>query len=1248
VQAGGANTLDEGTVQRAQRRSRRGRGERTPVLYLAPWVDYGGSDKGTIDWFRWLDRERFEPSLICTQPSANRRLHEVEPYASEIWVLPDLMEAERFPWFIFDFIESRGIEVVHIMNSRLGFDLLPDFASLPRPPRIVVQQHVEEQTKDGYVRYVATRYGNLVDSFSVTSEQLARAIEDYDIPRGRIDVIYTGVDAEQEFSPMRAVPVEGLERDVVHLLYPGRLTDQKDPHLMVEVARRLREREEGFRIQVVGDGELAPEIQAAVRRHGLERHVLFHPPTREIDRWYAATDVLLMTSVFEGVPYVVYEAMAMGRPIVAPALAGNVELMGDEGGALIEPRDDVDAYVDHLVGLIRDPERRRQIGEASRARALERFSLRRMAGEHADLYDRLLDERPLPEPDESGIPPLPEPLRFTRRPVYEQPLVSVIVPCYNHGRYLRACLESIERQTYPAIETIVVDDGSTDPQTRELLGELETEPGLRVLRMERNGGPSAARNAAIDLARGRYVLPVDADNLLLEDAVELLVRQLQSAGEEVGFVYPNLQFFGNRDDYFEPPEFDVHLLLHGNYCDTSSLFDREIFDAGLRFDEGIKLGHEDWDFVLQLVERGVRGERARARTLLYRKTGFSRADAVDHAQDSFHEHVRRRHRALFGHRADRHPFVTIKARHAPEVSIVALAPSPERPAALGAQVCDDFELIGFSDRDWQPPAEGPHLVRLPAALEPDGPSRLALGLATARGRVVVVTEGSGQELLERRDFVERLIRLFDTEKDDVDGLVLAEGTDGGRAWRPIPREERIAGEPRVIAWRRHDRVTERFDRRDRHDAPVAVLPGEEVGSIVRTLTTRGARLDWRHWSAPVQRARQDGNARLVPLRRPPRRATDRATTTHHLPEYWPPALPCLEEPVRRWMLGPTWTPPLVTLLCRHREIGSERRIMTNTWGSPEGYELEHALGGVKTIPFRGTARLFALDRGGFAVVSVGSREPAPPSATLLGHLEEAAFPLLYPVTLGRHRDTGQQILVAGPDDNLRDCVEPIAMVGWVEPYPIEPRRTVLGEQRFGLLGLARSVDREGRRHRYAVGESPGGEPAGELGALLDRPRLDTIPLWLTEDGYVATGEYHPRLRLVGRKDALKWTLAPLRWRGRWRVRDRASGSARRAIDAAHKLRRRQGDDRTVEPVGAPLGHLYREGGPDRVPLHAAVHPVTQDQLLTTHAREAIDMGYIDVQLLGYLHAEAPAGGQIGPRTVVVPWASRFGEEAPRG
>jgi len=209
--------------------------ERVPILYLAPWVDLGGSDKGTIDWFRNLDRTRWAPSLITTQPSSNRWLHHVEPYAEELWALPDLMSGRSFPQFILGFIESRGVQVVHIMNSRIAFDLMPDMTCLRRPPAIVLQFHAEEPDRSGYARYAAARYGNLVDAFSVTSRQLATAMLDYDIASSRIHVIHSGVDAVEEFAPERTEAFADLPGHSPRVLWPGRLAEQKDPMLTLEV-----------------------------------------------------------------------------------------------------------------------------------------------------------------------------------------------------------------------------------------------------------------------------------------------------------------------------------------------------------------------------------------------------------------------------------------------------------------------------------------------------------------------------------------------------------------------------------------------------------------------------------------------------------------------------------------------------------------------------------------------------------------------------------------------------------------------------------------------------------------------------------------------------------------------------------------------------------------------------------------------------------------------------------------------------
>jgi len=89
-------------------------------------------------------------------------------------------------------------------------------------------------------------------------------------------------------------------------------------------------------------------------------------------------------------------------------------------------------------------------------------------------------------------------------------LVSVIIPCYNQGQYLTESIGSVLASDHQKIEIIVVDDGSTDPETCRILGGLDY-PKTRLIRRE-NGGLAAARNSGIAAAQGRYILPLDADD----------------------------------------------------------------------------------------------------------------------------------------------------------------------------------------------------------------------------------------------------------------------------------------------------------------------------------------------------------------------------------------------------------------------------------------------------------------------------------------------------------------------------------------------------------------------------------------------------------------------------------------------------------------------------------------------------------------------------------------------------------------
>jgi glycosyltransferase involved in cell wall biosynthesis len=1266
---------------------------RIPILYLAPWVSYGGTDSATIDWFRLIDRERFAPYLITTQPSANERLDEIYPYAEEVWALPEFLAGQHMQTFIFDLLDTREIKLVHIMNARLGFELIADMPALSKPPGVVVQLHVEEPDRSGYVRLVSTRYGNLVDGFSVVSEDLARAVQGYGVPPERIDVIPLGVDAERAFDPGSVRPIEGLSPDGFHILYPGRLTAQKDPLLMVEVMRRVVDADARAVIHVVGEGELEADVRTRVRELGLGRHFAFHPMTTEMPRWYAGCDLVLMTSLFEGVPCVVYEAMAMRTPIVAPGLAGNRELMGETAGVLIDEREDADAYAAAVCRLMSDSIELARLGREGRARVLSDFTLERMADGHAELYERVLkgvEARARvargSEEDKRGtgaglsspaVVPSPTRVRLGERPSRGQPLVSVVVPCFNHGRYLDDCVGSILTQDYRELELIVVDDASTQESTIAKLAELEADERVSVLRQPHNRGPSAARNRAIGVARGRYVLPVDSDNLLTPGAIASMVEQLQSAGERVGFIYPNCQYFGTRDDYFQPPSYNRYLLMQGNFCDTCSLIDRAIFDAGVTYPEDIVFGHEDWDFALTLASHGIRGEPARERTLLYRKEGFTRSDAVEYARDSFHEEIAGRHPDLFGvgdpaARYGRHwaPAVDVKARWAPALSIVLTAPvelSDERGLALlealERQGCRDFEVVLECASLPEQAARTP-LRRIPPGLCADAPARLREGLGMARGRYLLAIGTEIETMAAEAGFVERLFRTM-LVRPGLEAIAFTDAGEHGRFPHRLLSAGQVTAPAHALFWE--------LVAQEKLPRALRLERGLEVESLVRSMCVNGVELQWRHSSiegvssegvssrssedfTPVTReSPADTTSSWLQLdldehERCPHRASERKKIRAAGPAI--PALPW--NAVRRWLGLESWIPPETGLLARHREIGGERRILGLGNEPPPGFQLEFHLGAIQRFSPPGTARLIQDPKGIPHVVPRGS----PRSAEMeeLGHLEQAAFPLLNSVQRAVMPD-GSVTLICTDRDPLRSVATDLQHVGYLEGYPNEPVRPPdfrLGG--YGRMRLLRYLDQRARRHSYRaipVEAKPEEAPLCELGALHMTEENGSIAVWLDASSRLVTDRYRPEVAAPSARQLVRWVGAPAGWRGFGRVQGRARAMLRRGAEAPTIAvgagRRTRDPNHAGIAVGeAPLGYLYGEGGPRRRELFSAIHPITADQLLTFHPLEAADMGYGPAVSLGYTLIDTPLPPGAGMRRVAIPWASRFGLETRRG
>ena len=182
------------------------------------------------------------------------------------------------------------------------------------------------------------------------------------------------------------------------------------------------------------------------------------------------------------------------------------------------------------------------------------------------------------------------------------PLVSVVMPCYNDGEYLYEAVNSALAQTYPSIELIIINDASTDPLTIELLESL-SHPRITVINNSVNQRPSAARNSAIALAKGKYILPLDADDTIDESYISKAVDILEK-DDSIGAVYCQANLFGLQEGRWELPDYSLNAMLLDNIVFVTALFRKTDWEHIGGFAEEFVAGMEDYDFWLSMLRVG--------------------------------------------------------------------------------------------------------------------------------------------------------------------------------------------------------------------------------------------------------------------------------------------------------------------------------------------------------------------------------------------------------------------------------------------------------------------------------------------------------------------------------------------------------------------------------------------------------------------------------------------------------------------
>ena len=193
------------------------------------------------------------------------------------------------------------------------------------------------------------------------------------------------------------------------------------------------------------------------------------------------------------------------------------------------------------------------------------------------------------------------------------PLVSIVVPCWNAGAFMDGLCECLDAQTFRDFETIIVDDGSTDPATLDRLNKLSSS--ISVVRQE-NRGLSGARNSGFREAKGEFVLPLDCDDRIESDFLLRGVERLR-ANPDLDFVFSHMRLVGARVGILER-RFNRFDQLFLNQLAYALLMRKQAWTRVGGYDETMRDGYEDWDFNLRLIISGSNGALLPNAHLIYR------------------------------------------------------------------------------------------------------------------------------------------------------------------------------------------------------------------------------------------------------------------------------------------------------------------------------------------------------------------------------------------------------------------------------------------------------------------------------------------------------------------------------------------------------------------------------------------------------------------------------------------------------
>jgi len=364
-------------------------------------LDVGGLEKVAVNLIRLLRRAGHDPHLICID-GPGRMLPEVELEREKVLILKKQgtrLFGRSFdftmPLAIRKFAVERRLQILHAHNLAPLVYAGISARLIARRPRVVYSEHNQIYSATPSMRRRFRYYIRLADHVIAVSHDLKRALAEMAGVTAGVSVVHNGIDALRAQHDARLVVREslGLDHDDFVFGMVAVLSRQKGVTYLLQAAERVLNQTPHARVVIVGDGPLREALTTERDERGLTDRVLFTGYRSDIANVMAAFDVYVQSSLWEGLPIVLLEALASGMPIIATNVGGNPEVVEDGGGGLVVPPANADALAAAMMRVAGDSQLRAGARTTNAAKFIRQFTSEAMLAAHIDVYSRLLAAR---------------------------------------------------------------------------------------------------------------------------------------------------------------------------------------------------------------------------------------------------------------------------------------------------------------------------------------------------------------------------------------------------------------------------------------------------------------------------------------------------------------------------------------------------------------------------------------------------------------------------------------------------------------------------------------------------------------------------------------------------------------------------------------------------------------------------------------------------------------------------------------